>query len=251
MFTPAEPPLRLSRRARCLRLPWAPGLPYALALLGALAACGGEADGVVADCGEAADCSDVACEGPDCSAAAPSPSRMPAGELACSVVSCPPGTDICCSSVSASATGNRAQSYASRMQLVDIAVSHFGAVRAEFTFDAPNQQGWVTFELGAELDLGRLAFFGRQEGVADRILSVNTNRVEDGGCAFSFEPEPRGGAFGLPPGAVMGADVFFNRDDFCYGNGRPGRASELAFAIFSTSAGKASLTISNLTLVGD
>ncbi|HWO15069.1 MAG TPA: hypothetical protein VNN80_36450, partial [Polyangiaceae bacterium] len=119
MFIPAEPPLRLSRRARCTRSLRALSLPCALGLAGALAACGGEADGVVPECGGAAPCSDVACEGPDCAAAEPIPARMPAGELACSVVSCPPGTDICCSSVSASATGNRAQSYASRMQLVD------------------------------------------------------------------------------------------------------------------------------------
>jgi hypothetical protein len=227
-------------------------LGWGLGVLAAVAACSGtEADGVVSECDEAAACSDLPCERPGCDAAGPSTERMPAGELACSVVSCPPGTDVCCGSVSASATGNSAQAYASQMQLVDKAVARFGEVRAEFTFDAPNQQGWVTIELGAELDLGRLAFVGRQDGVADRFLSVNTNRIEEGGCAFSFEPEPRGAPFGLAPGALFGADIFFNSNDFCYGNGRPGRASELAFAIFSTGAGEASLTISNLTLVAD
>jgi hypothetical protein len=169
---------------------------------------------------------------------------VPAGELACSVVSCPFGTDICCSSVSASATGNDDQAYAPRVQLVDRARSSFGEVRAEFMFDAPNQQGWVTFELGDELDLSRLAFIGRHEGVADRFLAVNTNRLDDGGCAFSFDLDPRG------PFA-FGNDVQFNNDAFCYGNGRPGRASELAFAIFSTRPGPAALVISNLALFPD
>lgn len=218
-------------------------------LLGAGAlACGGAAgSGDGPECGTDESCAPTACAGAACPPP-PSAERVSAGEQACSVVSCPPGTELCCMAVSASATGNGRQSYVPRVQLVDSARSRFGEVRAEFEFDAPNQQGWVTFELGAELDLARLAFIGRHDGVADRFLAVNTNRPDDaGGCAFSFDLEPRPSPFG----AVLGNDVPFNNGAFCYGNGRPGRASELAFAIFSTSPGPATLVISNLALIGD
>lgn len=241
VFAAPPPPsicrVRLGRLRR-----W--GLELWLCAAGALA-CGGEAgsDDALADCAADSSCEPAPCEGLAC--VAPREVRpVPAGELACSVVSCPFGTDVCCSSVSASATGNDDQAYAPRVQLVESARSRFGEVRAEFTFDAPNQQGWVTFELGAELDLARLAFIGRHEGVADRFLAVNTNRLDEGGCAFSFDLDPRG------PFA-FGNDVQFNNDAFCYGNGRPGRASELAFAIFSTRAGSAALVISNLALIPD
>jgi hypothetical protein len=231
------PSLRFERAGR------ARGWCLGLALAGALA-CGGDAE---SEPGEAEPAQ--VCEGDSsCAALAPRDAApIPAGELACSVVSCPPGTDICCSSVSASATGNDDQAYDRRVQLVESAQSRFGEVRAEFIFDAPDQQGWITFELGTELDLSRLTFIGRHEGVADRFLAVNTNRLDDdqeGGCAFSFDLEPRG------PFA-LGNDIFFNDDDFCYGPGRPGRVSELAFAIFSTRPGPAALVISNLALIPD
>lgn len=245
VFAALPPSLRRTRlhEAKRWRLePW-------LCIAGVLA-CGGEVEPgdagpaeIADDCASGAGCEPARCEGLAC--VAPSAVRpVPAGELACSVVSCPFGTDICCSSVSASATGNDEQAYAPRVQLVDSARSRFGEVRAEFTFDAPNQQGWITFELGAELDLARLAFIGRHEGVADRFLAVNTNRLDEGGCAFSFDLDPRGPF-------VFGNDVQFNNAAFCYGNGRPGRASELAFAIFSTRPGPAALVISNLALIPD
>lgn len=244
MSVPVDPSPPFFRRVQSGALRrWLSGMLWSVSA----AACGGAAgrDTEAVGCsGEG--CEAAACEGLGC-ARPPDTEPVPAGELACSVVSCPPGTDICCSAVSASATGNGRQAYAPRVQLVDSARSRFGEVRAEFTFDAPNQQGWVTFELGAELDLARVAFLGRHEGVADRFLAVNTNRLDDGGCAFSFDLEPRPG-FGP---FVFGNDVPFNNGAFCYGNGRPGRASELAFAIFSTSAGEASLVISNLALIGD
>jgi len=228
----------------------APGWGIGLVGLVSALACGGDAglEGAEAalGCGGASSCGSTPCEGSAC-VVPRDPAPIPAGELACSVVSCPPGTDICCSSVTASATGNDDQAYDRRVQLVESARSRFGEVRAEFMFDAPNQQGWITFELGAELDLSRLAFIGRHEGVADRFLAVNTNRLDDdeeGGCAFSFDLDPRG------PFA-FGNDIFFNDDEFCYGPGRPGRASELAFAIFSTRPGAAALVISNLALIPD
>lgn len=239
----AAPPLPSPRRARLgTAMRWQ--LVSWLCAAGALA-CGGEvgAGDVADDCVAGSSCEPEPCDGLAC--VPPREVRpVPAGELACSVVSCPFGTDICCSSVSASATGNDDQAYAPRVQLVDSARSSFGEVRAEFTFDAADQQGWITFELGGELDLSRLAFIGRHEGVADRFLAVNTNRLDEGGCAFSFDLDPRG------PFA-FGNDVQFNNDNFCYGNGRPGRASELAFAIFSTRPGQAALVISNLALVPD
>lgn len=240
LAAPPPPSLRRARLGRVKR--W--GLWVWSCAAGALA-CGGDVgiDDTVDDCAIDSSCEPAPCDGLSC--VPPREVRpVPAGELACSVVSCPFGTDICCSSVSASATGNDDQAYAPRVQLVDRARSRFGEVRAEFTFDAPNQQGWVTFELGDELDLSRLAFIGRHEGVADRFLAVNTNRLDDGGCAFSFDLDPRG------PFA-FGNDVQLDNDAFCYGNGRPGRASELAFAIFSTRPGSAALVISNLALFPD
>jgi hypothetical protein len=244
LAAPPPPSLRRAWSVRVVR--WSGWLCFCCSAAGALA-CGGELGSDAASGEGSVDCDDAVgcapCDGMGCVApleAAP----VPAGELACSVVNCPFGTDICCSSVSASATGNDDQAYARRVQLVESATSRFGEVRAEFTFDAPNQQGWVTFELGAELDLSRLAFIGRREGVADRFLAVNTKRLDDGGCAFSFDLDPRGPF-------TFGNDIPFNDDAFCYGNGRPGRASELAFAIFSTRPGQAALVISNLALIPD
>ena len=177
------------------------------------------------------------------------PASRSVGELACSVVSCPPGTEICCSAARAAATGNEGQAYAPRPHMVRLVESAFGEVRAEFSFDAPNQQGWLTFELGGELDLARLQFTGRRGGVADRFLSVNTNRADSGGCAFAFDLDFRPGPFGSP--LSFRSDVAFDDDAFCYGTGRPGRATELAFAIFSTEPGEASLVISNIALIRD
>ena len=197
------------------------------------------------DCAEGQQCSDAACvvsispRGPNS-----------AGAFACSVVSCPRFERGCCSAALASATGNERQGYASRDQMVDRAYSVRGQVRADFSFDAADQQGWLTFELGAELDLARLEFTGRHLGVADRILSVNTNQGEGAGCAYAFQLSPRPGSAGGGSFA-FGDDIAFNVDDFCYGDAQPGRASAIAFAIFSVEPGDASLIISNIDLVAD
>jgi hypothetical protein len=178
----------------------------------------------------------------------------PAGPLACSVLSCPSGDGECCSAAAASATGNRRQDYESYLHMVRAADSVDGQVRADFRFDAPNQQGWLTFELAQEMDIRRLQFFGWHEGVADRFLSVNTNQADGGGCAFAFDlewrpnpnPESEGG-----PQFVLGRDMQLDSDAFCYGGGEPGRATELAFAVFSTQPGPASLIISNIRINAD
>ncbi len=171
-----------------------------------------------------------------------------AGGSACSVMSCPDGASDCCNSAVASATGNRWQQYGSRLHMLEDAGSRDGEVRADFNFDAPDQQGWVTFELDGEHDLSQLEFTGRHEGVADRFLSVNTNRFDTGGCAFAFDLQLQSRPPGSNPPFVFGTDVSFSDGSFCYGDGIPGRASELAFAIFSTQPGSASLIISNITL---
>lgn len=147
----------------------------------------------------------------------------------------------------ASATGNESEGYASRNQMVVSASSDRNSVRATFSFDAADQQGWLIFQFGSELDLARLDVTGVHFGVADRFLTVNTNRSSEDGCSFGFELEPRPSPTGQGPG-VLGNDVVFNSDNFCYGNGRPGRASELAFAIFAMHPGEATLVISNVTL---
>jgi hypothetical protein len=227
----------------------------ALPLAGAFA-CGSVAseepeatpDPSVGQCLVDADCSgEQACRDAVCVQRVSITSRD-SGRWACSVMSCPDGAENCCSAAAASATGNRRQEYVARLQLLDTTSSTLGEVRANFTFDAPDQQGWLTFQLDAEHDLAQIEFTGRHEGVADRFLSVNTNRFDAGGCAFGFDlqflPRPPGS---VPPW-VFGSDVSFSDADFCYGNGEPGRASELAFAIFSTGPGDASLIISNITL---
>ena len=60
-----------------------------------------------------------------------------------------------------------------------------------------------------------------------------------------------------------GLAVFFERDvddvvevplvgdDFCFERGVPGRASELVFGIFAAQRGRASLTVSEVTLTPD
>jgi hypothetical protein len=173
---------------------------------------------------------------------------MSAGMFACNVVSCPPSEPRCCLAATATATGNESQGYASRNQMVSDA-SSIRDVRATFSFDAAGQQGWLSFDLGSELDLDRLEFTGFHDGAADRFLTVNTNLDSDSGCAFGFDLEPRPSAPGVP--SVLGdASVSFNNDndDFCYGGARPGRARQVAFAIFSLRPGEATLSISNITL---
>jgi len=219
-------------------------------LLAVLLGCGGssvdpssepEGCGSDAECGDGLQCVDSAC------VAASPPASTSAGAFACSVVRCPASQPSCCLSVEASATGNESQGYAIRNEMVVSADAIRGEVRAGFIFDAPDQQGWVTFELASELDLDRLDFTGRHDGVADEYLTVNTNRSEESGCAFGFQLEFRPSPTGQGPGA-FGNGVSFTNDAFCYGGARPGRARELAFAIFSIDPGEASLVISNITL---
>jgi hypothetical protein len=215
-------------------------------LLALLFGCGGssgdggavEPAGCAADdeCAEGQQCIDAGCVEP-----APPPGTS-AGRFACSVVNCPPSQPFCCVAVEATATGNGSQGYASRNDMVVMASSSPGEVRANFTFDAADQQGWLTFDLGSELDLDRLQITAVHFGSADRFLSVSTNRSDDSGCSFGFELEPRPGGFGN--------DIFFNNNsgEFCYGDGVPGRARQVAFAIFSTRPADAMLVISNITL---
>jgi hypothetical protein len=163
-------------------------------------------------------------------------------------VSCPDADPACCSSAAASATGNQRQDHSTQLGMIQSVDSAHGAVRVLYRFDAPNQQGWLIFELGAELSLGELEIIGQHGGVSDRFLSVNMNQSDGGGCAFAFELEP------LPPNSEASfvsegrARIELNHAEHCYRNGRPGVANELAFAIFSEDAGPASLMISSITL---
>jgi hypothetical protein len=170
-----------------------------------------------------------------------------AGDLACSVVTCPRGTS-CCSAAIASATSNANDEYVSRLHMLREVIASDGELRAEFSFEKRDQQGWVTFELGEEMDIASLEFTGLHQGVADRYLTVNTNLLDNTGCSYAFELQPRP----APPGSgtpfVFRSRIDLDDDSFCYGGARPGRAAELAFAIFATQPGPATLTISNITL---
>lgn len=236
------------RRPRSLRACGGSGV-----LLALLLACGGSSEDAPLErggCASAAECSD----GQQCidslCVVQSSPSTSSAGVFACSVINCPPSQPSCCMTAEASATGNESQDYVVRNEMVERTFSFPGEVRANFSFDASDQQGWVTFQLGAELDLERLDFTGRVSGVADRFLSVNTNRSSDTGCSFGFELELRPPPSGQGPFLLGNDNILINDNGFCYGNGnpRPGRARELAFAIFSLQPGDASLIITNLTL---
>jgi hypothetical protein len=192
------------------------------------------------ECADGQQCVDAACVEPS------PPASMDAGRSACSVVICPQSRPRCCTAAAASANDNGSQGYASRNQMVMSASSVPGEVQATFFFDAPDQQGWLTFELDSELELERLDFTGYHSGAADRFLTVNTNSSSDDGCSFGFELDPRP----APPGQGpwYGNDVAFNNGLFCYGSGSPGHASQLAFAIFAMRPGEATLRISNITL---
>lgn len=181
-----------------------------------------------------------------CVAPAPSPSTD-VGRSACSVVECPASMPRCCTAAAVTAMGNESQGYASRNHMVSSANALGDEVRAVFSFDAAGQQGWVAFDLRAEIRLDSIDFTGSFQGATDQFLSVNTNRSDDSGCAFGFELEPRSAAPGEGP-PLLGDDIFFNDRDFCYGDAAPGSASQLAFAIFSTEPGEAELIISNITL---
>jgi hypothetical protein len=188
-----------------------------------------------------------ACRGEGCEAASAPPETEPIEGGVCTLVSCPPGVGTCCTGAVVSATGNGRQLYQSRLKMVDEARYVGGELRADFSFDAPNQQGWVKFALSEEMDLSRLECW--REGVADRFLVVNTNQADGGGCSFGFDVEPRPLPAGSSVPFMLGSTVpFANNLASCYDGGNPGRASELAFAIFSTIKGEASLVISNITL---
>jgi hypothetical protein len=210
----------------------------------------GEA-GATAVCTSNADCADAqVCQSAACVSMKPIESRIVDAQ-ACTIVSCPESESACCSAAAASATGNQNQSYSSQLQMLWNVGFNSGEVRADFRFDAPNQQGWLTFQLGAELDLDRLAFTGWHDGVSDHFLSVDTKQRDGGGCAFAFEPERRPAPDGSSIPFVLHGNVDLDDDSFCYGGGQPGRASELAFAIFSTEPGPATLVISNIKLTAE
>lgn len=221
---------------------------WSSALLALLLGCGASSD---EDPSEPSGCiSDDECAGDEqcvaatCVAPSPTPS-MSAGMAACSVVTCPPSRLDCCLGAVATATDNESQGYASRNQMVVRANSVEGAVSAAFSFDAADQQGWLTFELDGSLDLDRVEFTGFHMGAADRFLTVNTNVDRDSGCAFGFDLEPRPSPTNVP---VYGDTVEFNYDNFCYGGARPGQASQLAFAIFAAHPGGATFGVYNITL---
>ena len=174
-------------------------------------------------------------------------STRDAGALACSVVTCPPGTS-CCSAAIASATSNADDGYVSRLHMLREVNSTEGEVRAQFSFEERDQQGWVTFELGQEMDIASLELTGLHQGVADRYLTLNTKLPNDRGCAYAFELEPRQAPPGSDTRFVLRSEIELDDDSFCYGGARPGRATELAFAIFATEPGPATLSISNITL---
>jgi hypothetical protein len=233
-------------------------LALALVLLAGALGCGSGSSADEADdadepagCASNADCADTqVCQSAACVLDVPVESRL-ADSQACTIVSCPESDSTCCSTAAASATGNQSQAYSSQLQMLREIRFDAGEIRADFRFDAPNQQGWLTFQLGAELDLAKLEFTGWRDGVSDRFLSVNTKQLDGGGCAFAFELERRPAPAGSIAPFVLYSDVDLSDRSFCYDGGRPGRASELAFAIFSTEPGPASLAITNITLTAN
>jgi hypothetical protein len=244
--------------AHAARRPPGSGWAAALVLLTGALGCG---DGSSADeaeepdeagepavCASNADCADTQfCQSAACVLRIPIESRL-VDSQACTIVSCPESDSACCNTAAASATGNQNQAYSSQLQMLRETGFNAGEVHANFRFDAPNQQGWLTFQLGAELNLAKLEFTGWHDGVSDRFLSVNTKQLDGGGCAFAFELAPRATPAGSSIPFVWYSDVDLDDDSFCYDGGRPGRASALAFAIFSLQPGPASLAISNITL---
>lgn len=244
------------RIARAERRPHSSGfVATILALLaGALGCAGGTSADEPAEpgvCVSNADCAEgQICESAACVLRTPLDSRI-ADSRACAVVSCPASDPTCCSTAAASATGNQNQAYSPQLQMLRDIDFDAGEVRADFRFDAPDQQGWVTFQLGAELDLSKLEFTGWRDGVSDHVLSLNTRQRDGGGCAFAFDLDPRPAAAGSGMPLERYDEVEFRDDSFCYDGGNPGRAVELAFAIFSTEPGPASLAISNITLIAE
>jgi hypothetical protein len=246
---------RASRRTRAVgrrrgAWGWSVGSAVVVAswLAGSLACGGAEAEDtppceLTGECAVASVCSGDGCGGP-----ADSGVTRPIEGSVCNMVGCPLGNFGCCSGAVASATGSGRVQYVDRPQAVRDVRYEGGVLRADFSFSAPNQQGWVTFELNQEMDLSRLDFFGHREGVADRFLVVNTNQADDGGCSFGFDVELRPPPFGAGPFVPGSAVPFEANVASCYGGGRPGRANELAFAIFSNAAGNASLVITNIML---
>lgn len=219
-------------------------LLLAALLVGALG-CGSGMEGLEPEaegCSSDADCAaDPLCLGSTCQAP-PLVVVAPVREQACSVVSCPGEAPGCCMAAAASATGNQTQSFTPQLHLVQRVRPWGRDIRADFVFEEADQQGWLVFELGSEIELSRLRFSGRRTGVADRFVSVHTTQQDAGGCAFTIELASR------PEPFPRGEEVALMRDDFCYGGGSPGRASELAFAIFSTSPGEGSLIISSIDM---
>jgi hypothetical protein len=224
---------------------------FGLAALAAASGCGGAEADEALPCELTGQCAVASvCRGEDCDPAPPdaSVSSTPVEGPACALFICPLGSGDCCTGAYASATGSGRVQYADRPQSVRDARFEAGVLRADFSFSAPNQQGWVTFSLSEEMDLSRLEFFGYVDGVADRVLAVNTNQADDGGCSFGFDIELRPRPFGTGP-FVPGSSVPFEGDDAsCYEGGSPGRANELAFAIFANARGNASLVITNIML---
>lgn len=240
------------RRGVAQLLRWAALVPYFASYVTSIG-CGASTRDVApgASCAATEQCSEgQLCENEVCVEVAAAAVAAPE---ACGVLSCPEGEATCCRAMTATATasGSGAQDYETRLDLVEEVAVSGGQVKATFSFTEAGQQGWVTFDLGVELELARVGFSGRHDGVADRFLTLSANGREGGGCVFAFELQPRPAPAGSEVPFVLRSEVPLVGDDFCFERGVPGRASELVFGIFAAQRGRASLTVSKVTLTPD
>lgn len=238
------------RRRPWLALGWAaPCLASYVTSIG----CGASTsdDTLGASCASREECSDgQLCENEVC--VGPATGSVAAPE-ACAVLSCPEGEPSCCRGMTATAiaSGLGPQDYETRLDLVEEVSFSNGEVKVIFSFTEAGQQGWVVFDLGAERELSRVGFRGSHDGVADRFLTLSANGRQGGGCVFAFELQPRPAPVGSSVPFVRGSEVPLVSDDFCFEGGAPGRASELVFGVFASQRGRASLTVSDVTLTPD
>jgi hypothetical protein len=161
----------------------------------------------------------------------------------CGVVSCP-SDEQCCLEVFPDASDNETAGYARRDDLIDAFEQTSDRVRAQFTFESPNQRGRVVFNLGRSVSLHQLDIASMAQAPGALSVQIGLSDAVTRGCVFGYDLAALGG------GGMQVDEVALTDNPSCYNGGIPGFGSVLDIGVYSEGPGQGVIEISNLALLG-